>query len=677
GLPADLLMLAAAVVAGLPIVVNAVKALRIRVIGIDLLVSVAAIGAIAIQNYWEAAAVTVLFAIGGALEDATLTHTRSALRDLVSTAPDVAIVIRDGEQVTIPAGAVRPGETVIVKAGARVPVDGEVTSGTGSLDEAAITGESLPVDKGPGAPVYAGTVSTAGLLQVRAEGVGANTTLARIIHRVEEAQDARARIQTFMEKFSAWYTPGIIVLALVGGLVTGNLELALTLLVIGCPGALVISIPVAIVAGIGRGAKDGVLIKGGEYLELSARISAVALDKTGTLTQGRPELTDVIPLGTATRTEVLSWAARVEAASDHPLAAPIVAAARAEGIELGHLPDNVQVVVGRGVRGTVDGRAVAIGNLALLREALSASFPDDDAASRSGLTSSRDTSLVDDAARVAGELASAGRTPMLLALDGVPLGVLAVADAIRPEAPEMIAELHRLGIREVVMLTGDQERVAQSVAARVGVDTVRAGLMPEDKLEAIRELQAAGHVVAMVGDGVNDAPALAAADIGIAMGAAGSGLAIETADIALMGDRLERLPYALGMARRTVAVMRQNIVISLVTVAALLAGVFAGGVTMSLGMLVHEASVLVVIANAMRLLRRRSGQGSVTENTPEAGRRSVTENAPGAGRADGSGAGAVVGRGGRDGLAGDGLAQDGLAGDGLGGDRLRSGGVRA
>ncbi|MDO5495327.1 MAG: cation-translocating P-type ATPase [bacterium] len=585
-LPADLLMLAAAVVAGLPIVISAVRALALRVVGIDLLVTVASIGAIAIQNYWEAAAVTFLFAIGNALEDATLTHTRSALRDLVSTAPDEAIVLRDGEQVTIPAGSVQPGETVIVKAGARVPVDGEVISGTGSLDEAAITGESLPVDKGPGAQVFAGTVATAGLLQVRAEGVGANTTLARIIHRVEEAQDARARIQTFMERFSAWYTPGIIVLALVGGLITQNLELALTLLVIGCPGALVISIPVAIVAGIGRGARDGVLIKGGEYLERAARISAVALDKTGTLTEGRPELTDVIPLGAATRTEVLTWAARAEAASDHPLAAPIVAAALAEGITLGQLPEDVEVVVGRGVRATAGGRSVTIGNLVLLRESVGTS------------------PLYDDAAAAAASLASAGRTPMALSLDGVPLGVIGVADAIRPEAVGMIAELHRLGIREVVMLTGDQERVARAVAGQVGVDTVRAGLMPEEKLEAIRELQAAGHVVAMVGDGVNDAPALAAADIGIAMGAAGSGLAIETADIALMGDRLERLPYALGMARRTVAVMRQNIVISLVTVAALLAGVFAGGVTMSLGMLVHEASVLVVILNAMRLLRR-------------------------------------------------------------------------
>jgi Cd2+/Zn2+-exporting ATPase len=286
--PGDVLMVAAAVVAGSRIVRDALRALLVRMIGIDLLVSVAAIGAVIIGEHWEAAAVTFLFAIGHALEAATLNRTRSALAELVAVAPDVAVVLRDGSQIEVGATEVLPGETVLVKNGMKVPVDGAVIGGTGALDEASITGESIPVEKVPGDAVFAGTISRGGLLQVEATGIGADTTLARIIHRVDEAQDAKARTARFMDRFSAWYTPAIIVLALVAGLVSGDVVLALTLLVIGCPGALVISIPVSIVAGIGRAAKDGILIKGGEFLETSAKISVVAVDITGTLALGRP-----------------------------------------------------------------------------------------------------------------------------------------------------------------------------------------------------------------------------------------------------------------------------------------------------------------------------------------------------------------------------------------------------
>ncbi|MFD1505457.1 cation-translocating P-type ATPase [Georgenia yuyongxinii] len=594
----DLLMVAAAVVAGAGIVVKAVRALTARVIGIDLLVSVAAIGAVIIGEYWEAAAVTFLFAIGHALEQATLTKTRSALAELVAVAPDVAVVLRDGEQVEVHAAAVAPGETVLVKNGAKVPVDGEVIGGTGALDEASITGESMPVEKSDGDQVFAGTVSRGGLLQVRATGIGADTTLARIIHRVEEAQDAKAKTQAFMDRFSAWYTPGIIVLAVVVGQLTGDVVLALTLLVIGCPGALVISIPVSIVAGIGRGARDGILIKGGEYLETSAKISAVALDKTGTLTEGRPHLTDVVVLDPAAdRATVLGWAARAEAGSEHPLARPIIDAARAEGLDVTGLPAHTDPVPGKGILATLNGRRVAVGNLPLLV-----------------------AEGIDDggAAATVERLAGAGRTPMVVAVDGRVLGVVAVADRVRTDAAQMVANLHAAGVKKVVMLTGDQPLVARAVAAQVGVDEVRAGLLPEDKLDAVRELQAEGHVVAMVGDGVNDAPALATADIGVAMGAAGTGVAIETADIALMGDQLLKLPEAVGLARRTVHNMRQNIAVALVTVVLLLAGVLLGGVTMAVGMLVHEASVLIVIVNAMRLLRRKAARHAPVKLTPAA-----------------------------------------------------------
>ena len=588
---ADALMIAAAIVAGTPIVIKAVRALFARIVSIDLLVSIAAIGALIIGEYWESAAVTFLFAIGHALEARTMNKTRSALAQLVAVAPDTATVMRDGEQVEVFASSVQPGEIVLVKNGAKVPVDGVVVDGAGSLDEAPITGESLPVEKTVGDTVFAGTVSKGGFLQVETTGTGADTTLARIIHRVEEAQDAKARTQTFMERFSAWYTPGIIVLALAAGLISQSVVLGLTLLVIGCPGALVISIPVAVVAGIGRGARDGILIKGGEYLETSAKINAVALDKTGTLTEGKPQLTDVVVLDPEfTEDQVLGWAARAEAGSEHPLSKPVIDAARARELSVSGLPEFTEVIPGKGIVAEFDGQHVAVGNRALIED-----------------VASEGTAGVLDAAalnQVMDDLSNQGKTPMAIALNGRVIGVLAVADKLRVDAPEMISLLHSVGVKEVVMLTGDNERVARSVAAQVGVDQVRAGLLPEDKLEAIKALQAQGYTVAMVGDGINDAPALAVADVGIAMGAAGTGVAIETADIALMNDDLLKLPEAISLARRTVAVMRQNIAIALVTVVALLAGVFMGHVSMALGMLVHEGSVLLVILNAMRLMRR-------------------------------------------------------------------------
>ncbi|GAB2872481.1 heavy metal translocating P-type ATPase [Nocardioides pacificus] len=587
----DALLLAAAVVAGAPIVRSAVRASLARVVGIDLLVSIAAIGAVVIGEVWEAAAVTFLFAIGHALEAATLNRTRSALAELVAITPDEAVVLRDGAQVVVLAAAVRLGETVVVKDGARVPVDGEVVGGTGAVDEASITGESMPVEKAPGDRVHAGTVSLGGLLQVRATGVGADTTLARIIHRVEDAQDARAATQQFMDRFSAWYTPAIIALALVVGLSTGSVVLALTLLVIGCPGALVISIPVAIVAGIGRAARDGILIKGGEFLETSARITAVAVDKTGTLTWGRPRVTDVVPLAPGTDADtVLEWAARAEAGSEHPLARPILDAAVEAGIRGAGLPDRVDAVAGMGLVVDAGPHRITVGTLALQhRLEVTEAVGTDEAVDR---------------------LAAAGRTPMVVGVDGAVIGVIGVADEVRADAAEMVAGLHRTGVSTVVMLTGDARQVAEAVAARTGIDEVHAALLPEDKLAVVARLQAQGHTVAMVGDGVNDAPALATADIGIAMGAAGSAVAIETADIALMGDNLLRLPEAIDLARRTVRTMRQNIAVALLTVTLLLLGVLVGGVTMAVGMLVHEASVLVVILNAMRLLRRTTHPGA-------------------------------------------------------------------
>lgn len=592
-LVADGLMITAAVVAGYQIAVLAVQALRIRMITIDLLVVVAALGAMVIDNYWESAAVTFLFALGKALEKATLNRTRRALSELVDSAPETATVLRDGEPEVVEVWELEPGDVVLVRNGEQVAVDGRVLSGTGGVDEATITGESVPAEKSEGSEVFAGTWLRSGVLRVEAVGIGADTTLARIVHRVEDAQDDKARTQTFMEKFSRWYTPAVMVAALVVALLPwslvaakGNIELALTLLVIGCPGALVISIPVSIVAGIGRSARDGVLIKGGEYLESAARVDAVVVDKTGTLTNGRPVLTDVEVLDDGySREQVLLLAARAETASEHPLAEAIITGARDAGLEV-DLVESAEPVAGKGIRAEVDGRMVAVGSADLLDHQ-------------------------PDTARIL-ELNEQGRTAMFVGVDGAAIGIVAVADTIRDDAPAAIRALHAAGIR-VVMATGDAERVARTVGAELGVDEIHAELMPEDKVEIVRELQARGHTVTMVGDGVNDTPALALADIGVAMGAAGSPAAIETADIALMADRLPRLPYALSLAKRTVRTMRVNIAIALVTVASLLAGLFLGGVTMSIGMLVHEVSVLAVIAIAMLLLRPTLVEGRVND----------------------------------------------------------------
>ncbi|HCG46985.1 heavy metal translocating P-type ATPase [Corynebacterium flavescens] len=572
----DGFMIAAAVVAGWQIAVSAVQALRIRMISIDLLVIVAAIGALFINNYWESAAVTFLFALGKALEKATMNRTRQALSDLVDAAPETATVLRDGEPETVEIWELVPGDVVLVKNGEQIPVDGRVLSGHGGVDEATITGESVPAEKAEDSEVFAGTWLRSGVLRIEAIGIGSDSTLAKIIHRVEDAQDDKAKTQTFLEKFSKYYTPGVMVAALAVGLITLNVELALTLLVIACPGALVISIPVSIVAGIGRSAKDGVLIKGGEYLETSAKVDTVVVDKTGTLTNGRPELTNVDVLDPAySDDEVLTLAARAETASEHPLAEAIIQGAENKGLTVA-MVEKAEPVAGRGIRADVDGATVAVGSADLLDHA-----PDN-------------TRIL--------ELNDQGRTAMYVGVNGRAIGIVAVADTIRDDAPAAIRSLHDKGIR-VVMATGDAQRVARNVAAELGVDEVRAELMPEDKLTIVKELQAQGRVVAMVGDGVNDTPALATADIGVAMGAAGSPAAIETADIALMADKLPRLPYALGLAQRTVRTMRVNIGIALATVTILLAGVLLGGVTMSIGMLVHEASVLIVIAIAMLLLR--------------------------------------------------------------------------
>lgn len=587
-------MIGAAVVAGMPVAAKAVNSLRARHVSIDLLVTVAAIGAMVIGNYWEAAAVTFLFNLGGYLEARTMSRTRSVIRGLLDLAPLQAVLVRDGGQETVSAATLSVGDQILVKPGSKVPADGEVTSGESTIDQSAITGESYPSRKRPADQVFAGTVNQGGLLSVRVTGAGSDTTLARIIRRVEEAQDSKAPIQRFMERFSRWYTPFIIVFAAVVFGLTRDVEFALTVLVIGCPGALVLSTPVSVISAIGGAARKGILLKGGAHLEESGRITAIAFDKTGTLTEGKPEVIDVrviagpaeiasvdnrAVLGDAPEKWVLNWAAIAESGSEHPLAGAVLRRAAGQG----RVPtaDQVDALPGRGVRATYKGKTILVGSRRLMHESGVCRSPSDCKAPPSRQSGAE----------------------VMVAVDGTLIAAIVVADPVRADAREAISMLRASGVREIAMLTGDNEATAREVAAAVGIDTVYAELMPEEKLEKIEELRRRGLVVAMVGDGINDAPALAAAHIGVAMGAAGTDVAIETADIALMRNDLTLLAEAIARSKKALRNIRQNVAIAVLTVAALLIGVVLRDIHMAGGMLVHEASVMVVVLNGMRLLR--------------------------------------------------------------------------
>jgi Cd2+/Zn2+-exporting ATPase len=582
---AAIAMLATAAVAGFPIFKKAFGALRYKIVGIDALVTIAVIGAIAIGEYWEAAAVTYLFSLGDYLESRTIEKTRSSIKALLDLAPDTVRVRRGAEEVEISPQDVLVGDVAVVRPGEKIGVDGRVLEGSGYVNQATISGESLPVLRTLGGEVFSGTILESGYLLIEAKKVGEDTTFARILHMVEEAQERKAKTQKFLESFSRWYTPAIVAASALLFVATRDIELALTLLVIACPGALVISAPVAIVAGIGNGSKRGFLVKGGDIMEKLGSIKAIAFDKTGTLTVGAPEVRLVRSFAGA-EAEVLSVAAAGEGYSEHPLARAILAHAKAQG--LGPEPAAVRIIPGRGVAFDFGGKECLAGSRSLLAE--------------SGIALSGEQE--NDVAREE----SKGRTVVLVASGGIVLGFIAIADAARPEAAAEILALRRLGIRRIVMLTGDNPRAAQAIAEELGIDEVRSGLLPQGKVEALESLKQAYGRVAMVGDGVNDAPALAAADLGIAMGGVGSDVAMETADVVLVSADLSRLSYGLGLSRATVRVMKQNIYFALGVAGLLLAGVLVKAVNLSFGMLVHEASVLLVILNAVRLLKY--GRGS-------------------------------------------------------------------
>jgi Cd2+/Zn2+-exporting ATPase len=565
-------------------------AARLRSLDINVLMLVAAAGAIALGEWSEAAAVMFLFAVAQALEARTMERARQAVRALMDLTPAEILVRGESGDRRVAIDRVVPGDVMVVKPGEKVPLDGTVIEGTSAVNQAPVTGESLPVDKGPGDDLFAGTINGRGALDVRVTRLRRDSTLARIIHLVEQAQAERAPSQTFVERFARIYTPAVIglagLLAVVPPLLTGApwdawIYRALVLLVVSCPCALVISTPVSIVAAIAGAARKGVLIKGGVHLERAARVRTVAFDKTRTLTLGRPEVRDVVSLnGTSDRT-LLGLAASVEQRSEHPFAEAIVRRAAEQHVPV-PVVSEVTSLVGLGASGRIDGARVLVGSHRLFE--------------REGLC----TPPVHEQL---GDFTSRGLTPVLVAQGATVVGILGVADAVRDHGRDAVDLLKRQGIRHVVMLTGDLQPAAEAVGAAVGVDEVRAGLMPEDKVSAIRDLRRRHGPIAMVGDGINDAPALATADVGIVMGAVGSDAALETADIALMADELLKVPYALRLSRATVRNIQVNLGISLVMKAGFVVAAALGAATLWMAILADTGASIIVVANALRLLK--------------------------------------------------------------------------
>ena len=563
-----------------PIAIQAYQALKVKVVSIDVLVTIAVAGAFFIKNFEESAIVTFLFLFGAFLEQRTLNKTRSAIKELTEMAPESALKkMENGEFSEVDVGEVDVGDILLVKTGAKIPVDGTVLSGEGHINEASITGESVPVSKRKDSGVFAGTILENGTLQIIADRVGEDTTFGRIIELVEEAQDSKSEAERFIDRFSKYYTPAVLVIGIIVWLFSRNIELAITILVLGCPGALVIGVPVSNVAGIGNGARHGILLKGSEVIGDFSRVDTFVFDKTGTLTIGNPQVAEK-EIYTANVDEVLAYLASVEHESDHPLAKAVV---EHIGDTKLYLVEKTEVVKGGGIVAQVDGHRVAVGNVALMER--------------------ENVNLAEKARNDITRFEKNGNSLVLISVDNELKALIGIRDQIRPGVKEDLQKLKKLGVKNLVVLSGDNQGTVDLVARELGLTEAHGHMLPGDKSAYIDELKTKGHIVAFVGDGVNDSPSLALAQIGIAMGS-GTDVAIETSDVVLMNSDFSRLPHALGLAKATANNMRQNIIIAVGVVLILLASLFfSEWMNMSIGMLGHEGSILAVILNGMRLLR--------------------------------------------------------------------------
>ncbi len=574
------LYLAAALVGSVYIWWSAFQGIRKRDFTADIPVSFATAGALIIGQYSAAAVVAVLLLLGGMMEEFVSARAGNALDSLAKLLPDRVTVRRDGQDLVVSLEEVQSGDLVLIRSGDRIPVDGMVALGTASINQAAITGESLAVEKHVGDIVYAGTLNEVGALEVQATKVGAETTLGQIRRMVEEAQEQKAPIERILDRYARFYTPAALILGALVWWSSGDILRAITILIVFCPCVMVLATPTALVASIGNAALRGSLVKKGATIEALAQVNAVAFDKTGTLTEGRPKLTAVLPMSGMQEQDLLRLAAVAEKFSEHPLGRALVQAASERGLSLPD-PQEFTVLPGLGVRVKIDGSLVILGRPRLLQE--------------QGITLDRSIE-----SRV-GNLAAAGRTVILAAQNGQVVGMFVLEDTLRPEAKEVIVRLKKLGIR-TVLVTGDNATTAERIATDLGISEIHAEVLPEQKVEIVKQLQAEGRTVAFVGDGVNDGPALATANVGIAMGVVGTDVAIETAEIALLSDDLTKLPHLLGLSRQAMRAIRQNLIFSL-SVLALAVGLAIPGILLPVtGALLHELSSIPVIANSARLI---------------------------------------------------------------------------
>jgi Zn2+/Cd2+-exporting ATPase len=571
------LILASVAINGLPVIVGAVKGILEKKVNVDELLSLAIIACLLSGEYLTAAVVSSIMVLGALIEEATAESARKSIQALIKVSPKKAIIVMGDETKTVAVEEVRVGDILLVKPGEQVPVDGAVTEGVSSVDESAITGEAMPVEKNVGKPVYAGTFNHNGLLRMRAERVGANTTLGQVIRLVSEAEAHKPKTIAFIDRFAKYFTPLILGCALVAWLITGEFSRAVAVLIVGCPCALILAVPTATVAAIGRAARAGVLVKSGQHIESVALADTILFDKTGTLTKGNPRVEEIVPIEGVTGDYLLRQAASVECNSTHPLARAVIQAALYAKITV-HAARDLFTEIGLGVSGEVDGTLVEVGSVYLY-------------GGLGGVPASLRSRLH--------AIKEQGSTPLMVYRDKLPLGFLSVSDQVRNGADKIVGRLKKLGFKEIGILSGDHERSVELVGRQVGIDRLWSGLKPDDKLRIIEEMQQRGRKIIFVGDGINDAPALAIADTGIAMGAKGTEVALETADIALMGDDIAKLPFLVSLGRRMLFIIKLNIAFGLVfNLIAVLAG--AGGlISPIMGAVVHNiGSVLVVLSSA-------------------------------------------------------------------------------
>jgi len=552
-----------------------------RKITVNLFVVVALIATLAIGEFRPAAIIVFIMATAGALESYTLDKTRKSIRDLLDFSPRMATVRRQGEEVVVPVAELQVGDVVVVKPGARISVDGIVVAGASSVNQAPITGESMPVEKFPGSRVFSGTLNESGRLEIRTEKVGENTTLARIVHLVQEAQGTRAPIQNLADRFTTWFLPVVVLLAIIAFVISGNVKVAVSVLLVACPCAFAIATPTAVTAGVSNLARRGVLIKGGIFLELGHKITHLLVDKTGTFTFGRPKVEGIIAFNGISEEEVLRTACIAEKYSAHPLARAILTAGKEYKLDIPD-PEHFTSATGMGVEARWKTAKILVGKQAFLAEA--------------GI------SIVAQVAQKIARQSAQGRTAVLIAHNDAVIGLLAIADEIRPEIPETIRLLKTMGVKRVTMLTGDHSQAAETVARVIGVDDFQAELLPEQKQEFVKKLQADGHVVGMIGDGINDAPALALADVGIAMGAAGADVAIETADVTLMNDDISGVADFMWMSAKVLRRIKLNIFFSMIyNIIGLTLGVL-GLMTPIIAVIFQEAGCGTVVLSSTLLL---------------------------------------------------------------------------